>query len=64
MTFDYEFKYVRDYKGFEIQKAWQVDFEGKKRKGTEVYIVVDDEDDCIGEEYKTLTEAKKFIDTL
>lgn len=54
---------IRDYKGYEIHKAWELDFEGKRIAKTMVYLVADDED-YIGEEYKSIDEAKHFIDTL
>ena len=59
---DFETKELKAYKGYEISKAWQIDFEGKK-KGNYFYLVSNDEE-YIGEEYNTLEEAKRFIDTL
>nr|WP_297765692.1 hypothetical protein [uncultured Butyrivibrio sp.] len=61
--YDFEYKELADYKGYGITRAHQVDDEGKKLKGTAVYIVSEG-DDYIGEEYKNLNAAKKFIDSL
>ena len=54
---------IRDYKGYEIHKVWRLDFEGKRIAKTLVYLVADDED-YIGVEYKTIEDAKAFIETL
>lgn len=59
----YEYKTLSDYKGYGITKAHQVDDEGKRIPGTTVYIVSEGED-YIGEEYKSLSAAKRYIDTL
>lgn len=59
---DFESRELKEYKGYEISKAWWIDFEGKK-KGNYFYLVAED-GEYIGEEYNTLAEAKAFIDTL
>ena len=62
MYFDY--KELKGYKGYGIQKAWWTDFEGKKKKKKKPFYLVCDEEDYIGEEYMTLRDAKLFIDSL
>ena len=59
---DYEYKYLKPYKGYDVVKAYELDDDGK-HTGTFVYIVQDDED-MIGEEYDTLSNAHKFIESL
>lgn len=59
---DYEFLDLKPYRGYSIQKAWKVDNDGK-RIGKVVYVVSDDED-VIGEEYKSIAEAHRFIDSI
>ena len=61
---DFDYKSLKSYKGYEIQKAWWVDSEGDRIKKYPVFYLVADEDDYIGEEYATLEDAKKFIDSL
>ncbi len=61
--YDFEYKELADYKGYGITRAHQVDDEGKKLKGTTVYIVSEG-DDYIGEEYVYLEAAKHYIDGL
>lgn len=63
MTYGYEYKELKGYKGFGIDKAWQVNFFGKKIFATDVYLVSED-DDYIGGEFKTLKDAKRYIDSL
>ena len=59
----YDYRELKAYKGYDIDKSWQTDFFGKKIKNTDVYLVSKD-DDYIGEEYKTLADAHRFIDNL
>lgn len=58
---DFETKELKGYKGYQIDKAWWINYEGKK-KGNYFYLVSDD--DYIGEAYNTLEDAKKFIDSI
>lgn len=60
MYTDYEEKELKSYKGYEISKLWKLNFFGK-RVGKPFYCVAEG-GDYIGEEYKTLEEAKEFID--
>ena len=62
---DEEFVYqdLKDYKGYGITKVFRVDEDGRKIPGSIVYDVSEGED-FIGEEYKSLAEAKRFIDSL
>ena len=62
MTYDY--KDLKGYKGYSIQKAWWVDCDGCRIKSKPCFYLVSDEDDYIGEEYPTLKDAKNFIDSL
>lgn len=59
----YEFQELKPYKGYGISKAYELDFDGERIKDSLVYVV-DDGEDYIGEEYKTLKEARQFIDTI
>ena len=58
MTYD-----LKPYKGYGVQKAWYEDFDGRKVPNTDIYLVSDD-DDYIGEEYHTIAEAHRFIDSI
>lgn len=58
----YEYKELKPYKGYEIQKAYKIDENGK-RIGKVVYVVAD-EDDYIGEEYNSVAEAHRFVDSM
>ena len=60
---DFESRELKKYKGYGISKAWRVDSDGERIKKYPFFYLVDDGDDYIGEEYKTLAEAKAFIDT-
>lgn len=44
---DYEYKYLKPYKGYDVVKAYELDDDGR-HTGAFVYIVQDDED-MIGE---------------
>ena len=52
---------LKPYKGYGIDKCQWMNFFGKKI-GLPFYLVSKD-DDYIGEEYRTLAEAKKAIDS-
>ena len=60
----FDTKQLKDYKGYEIQKAWWVDADGERIPKYPVFYLVADEDDYIGEEYPTLEDAKKYIDSI
>lgn len=60
----FDSKQLKNYKGYEIQKAWWVDSDGDRIKKYPIFYLVADGDDYIGEEYPSLESAKKFIDTL
>ena len=54
---------MKPYKGYGIDKSWEM--VGNKRVPNSVrYMVIDEEDDWIGDVYKTLDEAKAYIDSL
>ena len=61
---DFDVKQLKNYKGFEIYKAWWVDFEGNRIKKYPIFYLVQDEEGLIGDEYATLAEAKKYIDSI
>ena len=58
----YDTRELKPYKGYGIDKVYQLNF-FNKRVGLPFYLVSEDED-YIGEEYRTLEDAKKFIDSL
>ena len=58
----YDYIDLKPYKGYGVQKTWETDEDGK-RIGKFRYIVSDD-DDCIGEEYDSIAEAHRFIDSI
>lgn len=62
MKDNFEAKELRSYKGYGIDKCYWINFFGKKI-GLPFYLVSKD-DEYIGEEYKTLNEAKAFIDSI
>ena len=57
-----DIKEMASYKGFKIDKSWEIDWKGNKIANTTVYMVYDDDEDWIGDVYKTLKEAHRFID--
>ena len=60
----FDTRQLKNYKGYEIQKAWWVDSEGDRIKKYPIFYLVADGDDYIGEEYSSLEDAKKFIDSM
>lgn len=62
--YEFESKQLKNYKGYEISKCWRVDSDGERIKKYPFFYNVADDDDYIGEEFNSLEEAKKFIDTL
>lgn len=61
---DFDSKELKNYKGYGISKAWWIDSDGERIKKCPFFYVVDDGDDYIGEEFTSLEEAKKWIDTI
>lgn len=59
---DYLFEDLKPYRGYDVQKVQKVDADGKKI-GKPVYIVSDD-DDAIGEEFDSIAEAHRFIESI
>lgn len=57
-------KLLAPYRGYKIEKSWEVDRKGRVVKDTILYSVLDDEDDWIGDEYRTLEDAKAYIKEL
>lgn len=57
-------KWMAPYKGYRIEKSWRTDSKGRPIKDTEMYAVIDDEDDWIGDAYKTVKEAHDYINDL
>lgn len=63
INYKVESKQLKSYKGYEIYKAWWSTWEGV-RKSDYFYLVSEEgDDDYCGQEYKTLAEAKKAIDS-
>lgn len=59
-----EDKEMKPYKGYRIFKTWEADdFKSRPIPGTVLYMVCDDED-AIGDCYKTIREAHRYIDTI
>lgn len=61
---DFDTRKLKDYKGYEVYKAWWIDADGDRIKKYPIFYLVAEGDDFIGEEYPSLEAAKKFIDTL
>ena len=55
---------LKPYKGYNIEKSWNVDESNNPIPGTVMYQVIDEEDDWIGDMYKSLADAKRYIDEL
>lgn len=60
----YDGKDMKPYKGYKIEKNWKLDEKGKPVPGSVRFMVIDEEDDWIGDVYKTLKEAHEYIDEL
>lgn len=58
-----EAKEMKPYKGYKIDKSWEV-IGNKKVPGSDRYMVIDEEDDWIGDVYRNLAEAKHYIDSI
>ena len=52
------------YKGYRIVKSWKADYKGNRIPRTTIYQVVDDDDNWIGDCYKSLAEARRFVDEM
>lgn len=52
------------YKGYKVEKSWRTDSKGRPIRDSVMYAVIDDEDDWIGDMYKTVKEAHDYIDSL
>lgn len=61
---DYEIIDLKPYKGRSIQKMQKVDEVYGKRYGKPFYVVGDDDGELIGEEYSSIAEAHRFIDSI
>ena len=57
-------KFLAPYKGYQIEKNWELDYRGNRIPKTDRYMVIDKDDDWIGDIYKTLEEAKAYIDSI
>ena len=55
---------MKPYKGYQIDKSWKVDYRGNRIPNTVQYMVIDEDDDWIGDVYSTLAEAKAYIDEI
>lgn len=54
-------KRLNDYKGYEIWKLWDIDYRGNK---VNVLYQVSGDDDWAIDYFKTLKEAKAYIDNV
>ena len=52
---------AEEYKGCCISKSWKTDEKGRRIPGTTRYMVSEDED-WVGDVYKTLKEARQYVD--
>ncbi len=57
-------KMMAPYKGYNVEKSWTIDGKGRPIKDSVRYAVIDNDDDWIGDFYKTVKEAHDYIDTL
>lgn len=57
-------KLMAPYKGYNIEKSWEVDYRGNLVNGTVRYAVIDKDDDWIGDMYKSVKEAHDYIDSI
>jgi hypothetical protein len=64
MFYDFDNKKLKNYKEYEIDKCWRIDSDGNRIKKFPFFYNVSDEEDYVGEEFATLEDAKKFIDSL
>ena len=64
MFYDFDSKELKNYKGYGIDKCWKVDSDGNRIKKYPFFYNVSDGEDYIGEEFATLEDAKRFIDSL
>lgn len=58
----YEYVDCKPYKGYDISKSYELDSRGRRIPNSGRYMVSDSEEDWIGDVYKTLSEAHRFID--
>lgn len=54
-------KKLNDYKGYQMDKIWDIDYKGNK---VNIQYQVSDNDDWAIDYFPTLKEAKKYIDTV
>ena len=54
-------KRLNDYKGYEIWKLWDIDYKGNK---VNILYQVSTDDDWAIDYFKTLKEAKAYIDNV
>ena len=59
---NYDYRRLKDYKGYEIYKCYWTDETGKK--SSNYFYLVAENDDYIGESYLSLDDAKSFIDSV
>lgn len=58
----YEYINCKPYKGYDISKSYELDSKGRRIPHSARYTVSDSDEDWIGDTYKTLAEAHRFID--
>ena len=61
---DYEITDIKPYKGHSVQKVQKVDEIDGTRYGKPFYVVGDTDGELIGEEYRSVADAHRFIDSI
>lgn len=61
MIIGYDSKKLKDYKGYGIEKIWDITYTGKK---VNMQYQVSDNDENAIDYFSTLAEAKHYIDTV
>lgn len=61
MIIDYDSKTLKSYKGYEIDKIWDITSTGKK---VNIQYQVSDNDENAIDYFETLADAKRYIDNV
>lgn len=62
--YDFNTRELKEYRGYGVEKAWWTDNDGERIKRYPFFYLVFEGEEYIGEQYKTLEEAHKFIDSI
>lgn len=52
------------YKGYSIEKSWEIDSNGRSIKETIRYLAINEDDDWIGDVYRIFKQAYNYIDSI